>query len=43
MHGNAHQPHRGTYHYYAAEYAALRKLTSYLWEDCCKRGGGSCC
>ena len=34
----------GTYHYYAPEYAALRKLTSYLWEDCCKRGsGGSCC
>ena len=34
----------GTYHYYAADYAALRKLTSYLWEDCCKRGsGGACC
>jgi ArsR family transcriptional regulator, arsenate/arsenite/antimonite-responsive transcriptional repressor len=34
----------GTYHYYAPDYAALRKLTSYLWEDCCKRGsGGSCC
>lgn len=35
----------GTFHYYAAQYAALRALTSYLWEDCCKRGksGGSCC
>jgi ArsR family transcriptional regulator len=33
----------GTYHYYAAEYPSLRKLTNYLWEDCCKRGGGTCC
>ena len=34
----------GTYHYYAPDYAALRLLTSYLWEDCCKRGSGpSCC
>lgn len=33
----------GTYHYYAAEYSALRKLTDYLWEDCCKRGGRTCC
>lgn len=35
----------GTYHYYAAEYAALRGLTDYVWEDCCKRGKGStsCC
>jgi ArsR family transcriptional regulator, arsenate/arsenite/antimonite-responsive transcriptional repressor len=33
----------GTYHYYAAEYSALRKLTNYLWEDCCKRGSGTCC
>jgi DNA-binding transcriptional ArsR family regulator len=33
----------GTYHYYAAEYVALRKLTEYLWEDCCKRGGKSSC
>ncbi len=32
----------GTYHYYAAEFAALRSLTDYLWEDCCKRGK-SCC
>jgi DNA-binding transcriptional ArsR family regulator len=37
----------GTFHYYAAKYATLRKLTDYLWEDCCKRGtratGSSCC
>jgi ArsR family transcriptional regulator len=29
----------GTFHYYAADYAALRGLTDYLWQDCCKRGG----
>lgn len=34
----------GTFHYYAADYATLRSLTDYLWEDCCKRGGkGACC
>ena len=33
---------QGTFHYYAAEYTALRALTEYLWEDCCKRGS-SCC
>lgn len=33
----------GTFHYYAADYAALEALTSYLWEDCCKRGKGGCC
>ncbi len=33
----------GTYHYYAPDYSVLRKLTNYLWEDCCKRGSGSCC
>ena len=31
----------GTFHFYAAKYAALRKLTDYLWEDCCKRGSGA--
>jgi ArsR family transcriptional regulator len=31
----------GTFHYYAADYKALRALTDFLWEDCCKRGG--CC
>ena len=33
----------GTYQYYAADYAALRGLTDYVWEDCCKRGATSCC
>jgi DNA-binding transcriptional ArsR family regulator len=33
----------GTYHYYAADYAALRALTAYLWEDCCAKGGKSGC
>ena len=33
----------GTFHYYAAVYPVLRGLTDYLWEDCCKRGKGSCC
>jgi len=33
----------GTFHYYAAEYPALRALTDYLWEDCCQRGAKSCC
>jgi DNA-binding transcriptional ArsR family regulator len=33
----------GTFHYYSADYAALRSLTDYLWEDCCKGGSkGSC-
>ncbi len=33
----------GTFHYYSAEYATLRALTDYLWEDCCKRGKKGCC
>jgi ArsR family transcriptional regulator, arsenate/arsenite/antimonite-responsive transcriptional repressor len=36
----------GTFHYYSAEYPALRALTDYLWEDCCRRGKPSkagCC
>lgn len=32
----------GTYHYYAPDITALRALTDYLWEDCCKRGKGCC-
>jgi len=32
----------GTFHYYAADFTALRALTDYLWEDCCKRGKGCC-
>ena len=34
---------QGTFHYYTADYTALRVLTDYLWEDCCKRGKSSCC
>ena len=30
----------GTFHYYAPDIVALRALTNYLWQDCCK--GGSC-
>lgn len=33
----------GTYHYYTADYGELQTLTSYLWEDCCKRGSSGCC
>jgi DNA-binding transcriptional ArsR family regulator len=33
----------GTFHYYSADYNALRKLTEYLWEDCCKKGSKSTC
>ena len=33
----------GTFVFYAADYPALRGLTDYLWEDCCKRGGKSGC
>lgn len=31
------------FHYYAADYRALKALTDYLWEDCCKRGKPGCC
>jgi ArsR family transcriptional regulator len=33
----------GTFHYYAPNYTALRALTDYVWEDCCKRGKPGCC
>ena len=33
----------GTYHLYAARYDALKALTDYVWEDCCKRGRPPCC
>ncbi len=33
----------GTFHYYSVEYDALRALTDYLWEDCCRRGKPGCC
>jgi DNA-binding transcriptional ArsR family regulator len=33
----------GTFHFYSADYSALRALTDYVWEDCCKRGKSGCC
>ena len=27
---------------HTADYKALRALTNFLWEDCCKRGKGCC-
>jgi ArsR family transcriptional regulator, arsenate/arsenite/antimonite-responsive transcriptional repressor len=34
----------GRFIYYRADYTALRGLTDYLWEDCCKGGStGKCC
>ena len=35
----------GTFHYFSADYKALRAMTDYVWEDCCKRGAksNSCC
>ena len=33
----------GTFNYYAAQYDSLRRLTEYLWEDCCKCGVTKCC
>ena len=33
----------GTFHYYAVDFSVLRRLTNYLWEDCCKSGKSSCC
>jgi ArsR family transcriptional regulator len=31
----------GSFHFYAVDYAALRALTDYLWEDCCKRSASA--
>jgi ArsR family transcriptional regulator len=33
----------GKFVYYRAEFDALRALTDYLWEDCCRGGAKSCC
>ncbi len=36
----------GRFALHTADYAALRALTDFLWEDCCKRGKGDtkgCC
>jgi DNA-binding transcriptional ArsR family regulator len=41
--GLLHSRAEGTFHYYSANYKALRELTNYVWEDCCKRGKAGCC
>jgi DNA-binding transcriptional ArsR family regulator len=36
----------GKFAFHTADYTALRTLTDFLWEDCCKRGKGAakgCC
>lgn len=33
----------GKFVHHTANYDALRSLTDFIWEDCCKRGGKSCC
>jgi len=33
----------GTFIYYSPDFEALKGLTAYLWEDCCKRGSKGCC
>lgn len=36
----------GKFAFHTADYKALRALTDFLWEDCCKNGSGSakdCC
>lgn len=36
----------GKFVYHTADYEALRALTDFLWEDCCKKGKGAakgCC
>lgn len=38
-----HMRAQGTYNYYVVDYEALRELTGYLWEDCCRRGATKCC
>ena len=32
----------GTFIYYSAEFTALKALTDFLWEDCCKFGKNCC-
>ena len=32
----------GRYIHYRADYSALRDLTEYVWQDCCKGGKGCC-
>ncbi len=32
----------GKFVYHTANYDALKELTDFIWEDCCKRGKGCC-
>ena len=32
----------GTFVFYSADFDALKQLTAYIWEDCCKRGKRAC-
>jgi DNA-binding transcriptional ArsR family regulator len=44
--GLLQQRPEGRFMHYRADYTALRALTDYLWEDCCKGGApgsGRCC
>jgi DNA-binding transcriptional ArsR family regulator len=41
--GLLHSRRDGTFIYYAPDFDALKSLTNYLWEDCCKRGNGEDC
>jgi len=40
--GLVHSRSEGTFLFYSAEFDALKQLTAYIWEDCCKRGRGTC-
>jgi DNA-binding transcriptional ArsR family regulator len=40
--GLARTRQEGKFIYYRPEITALRALTDYLWEDCCKAGKGCC-
>ena len=40
--GLARAQPEGKFIYYRPDIEALRALTDYLWEDCCKAGEGCC-
>jgi DNA-binding transcriptional ArsR family regulator len=33
----------GKFAMHTADFAALKALTAFVWEDCCQRGRGGCC
>lgn len=33
----------GKFIFYRADFSALRALTDYVWQDCCKGGAKDCC